>query len=453
MAALTGFNSLMKGLIILVKVLAKDRTILQPTNRHGKVRRLLDNNKAEVVCKDPFTIRLLYKTKSKKTQKVKIYFDTGGKYQGFAIIANGKVINKGTIELRDGIPKLLKQRRQYRRGRRHRNKHYRQPRFDNRKKEKGWLPPSVRSKYKHILNWIDKLTKYLPDYELTVEVANFDIQKIKKPDIEGEEYQRGDKYGYENMKQYLIFRQDNKCQLCGKTKENDSWNLHHIISRKDGGTDTPDNLALLHSKCHKKLHSNNLDKELKKKVENLISNGGKNFKYTTFMNIIKNKLYNDLKNKYNDKVNFTYGYITHINRRNLDLSKTHYNDAIAMNKKPVENYVDSIYIKQVRKKKRSLHEAIPRAGRGNKINRNQKRNSKNTKQIFKNNKLWSLWDKVYISKLETSGFISGFTGKWIYVQDINGEYLQLPSKSYKQINPDSVKLICRNNNWIRKQIS
>jgi N6-L-threonylcarbamoyladenine synthase len=117
-----------------------------------------------------------------------------------------------------------------------------------------------------------------------------------------------------------------------------------------------------------------------------------------------------------------------------------------MNKKSIENYVDSIYIKQVRKKKRSLHEAIPRAGRGNKINCNQKRNSKNTKQIFKNNKLWSLWDKVYISKLETSGFISGFTGKWIYVQDINGEYLQLPSKSYKQINSDNIKLICRNNN-------
>lgn len=440
-------------MIILVKVIARDGTPLQPTNRHGKVRRLLDNNKAEVVCKDPFTIRLLYEVESKRTQKVKIYFDTGGKYQGFAIIANGKVIHKGTIELRDGIPELLKQRRQYRRGRRYRNKRYRQPRFDNRKRDKGWLPPSVRSKYKHILNWIDKLTKYLPDYELTVEIANFDIHKLKNPEIEGEKYQQGDKYGYENVKQYLIFRENNKCQLCGEPKGKDSWNIHHIVPKKDGGTDTPDNLALVHSECHEKLHNNDLDHELQQNANKLLENiNSNNFKYTTFMNIIKNKFYNDLSEKYGDKVNFTYGYITNINRRNLDLSKTHYNDAIAMHKESAENYITPMYIKQVRKKKRSLHEAIPRAGRVDKVNRNQKRRPKNTKSVTKNDKQWTLWDKVYISELETSGFISGFTGKWIYVQDIDGEYLQLPSKTYKQINADIVKLVCRNNNWIRKQI-
>ena len=222
----------MKGWIMLVRVVAKDGKTLQPTNRHGKVRRLLDNNMAEVICKDPFTIRLLYEVDFRKTQQVKIYFDTGGKYQGFAIIVNGKVIHKGTIELRDGVSDLLRQRRQYRRGRRYRNKRYRPPRFNNRKRKKGWLPPSVISKYKHILNWINKLTKYLPDYELTVEIANFDIHKIKNPEIEGEEYQKGDKYGYENVKQYLIFREDARCQLCSKFKGDDTWNVHHIVPKK-----------------------------------------------------------------------------------------------------------------------------------------------------------------------------------------------------------------------------
>ena len=66
---LNGFYFLMKGLIILVKVLAKDGTPLQPTNRHGKVRRLLDNNRAEVAGKDPFTIRLLYEVESKKLKQ------------------------------------------------------------------------------------------------------------------------------------------------------------------------------------------------------------------------------------------------------------------------------------------------------------------------------------------------------------------------------------------------
>ena len=438
---------------MMVRVIAKDGTVLQPTNRHGKVRRLLDNNKAEVVCKSPFTIRLLYKT-TKKTQKVKVYFDTGGKYQGFAIISNGKVIQKGTIELRDGIPELLKQRRSYRRGRRHRNKRYRPARFNNRKRKKGWLPPSVRSKYRHIINWIDKLTNYLPKYNLTVEIAKFDIQKLKNPNIEGKEYQQGSLYQYENTKQYLIFRESNKCQLCGKKKGKDSWNLHHLHRSKDCGTNNPNNLALLHSKCHDELHSNSLDDKLKENAKKLAKQKAnvKQFRYTTFMNIIKNKLYNNLKNKYNDKVNFTYGYITNINRRKLKLEKTHYNDCLAMYKDKVEDNVNPLYIKQVRKKKRSLHDAIPRAGRGDKVNTTQKRSSKNTKEVIKNNKKWSLWDKVYISELNTTGFISGFTGKWIYIQDIDGNYLKLPKKSYKQINPDNVRLVTRNNNWIRKEI-
>ena len=444
----------MKGWIMLVRVVAKDGKTLQPTNRHGKVRRLLDNNMAEVICKDPFTIRLLYEVDFRKTQQVKIYFDTGGKYQGFAIIVNGKVIHKGTIELRDGVSDLLRQRRQYRRGRRYRNKRYRPPRFNNRKRKKGWLPPSVISKYKHILNWINKLTKYLPDYELTVEIANFDIHKIKNPEIEGEEYQKGDKYGYENVKQYLIFREDARCQLCSKFKGDDTWNVHHIVPKKNGGTDTPDNLALLHSKCHKKIHNNDLDNKLHQNVDKLLENrNSSTFKYTTFMNIIKNKLYSDLSKKYGDKVNFTYGHITNVNRRELGLSKTHYNDAIAMHQESVEDYITPIYIKQVRKKKRSLHEAIPRAGRGDKINHNQKRRPKNTKEIIKNGKKWALWDKVYISKIGKTGFISGFTGKWVYIQDIDGKYLQLTTKTYKQINPDNLKLKCRNNNWVKKQVA
>jgi len=48
------------------------------------------------------------------------------------------------------------------------------------------------------------------------------------------------------------------------------------------------------------------------------------------------------------------------------------------------------------------------------------------------------------------GFISEFTGKWVYVQDIDGNYLQLSDK-YKQINPSELVLICRNNNYITQQ--
>lgn len=110
-------------------------------------------------------------------------------------------------------------------------------------------------------------------------------------------------------------------------------------------------------------------------------------------------------------------------------------------------YSDNIYyIKQVRKKKRSLHEEIPRKGR-KEPNRKAKRNSKNTKEIIVKEKKWCLWDKVYIPEINKIGFISGFTGNWVYVQDIQGNYLQTTSK-YKQISTEKIRLVYRNNNWI-----
>ncbi len=76
-----------------------------------------------------------------------------------------------------------------------------------------------------------------------------------------------------------------------------------------------------------------------------------------------------------------------------------------------------------------------------------KRNSKNTKEIIVKEKKWCLWDKVYILEINKIGFISGFTGNWVYVQDIQGNYLQTTPK-YKQVSTDKIDLLCRNNNWI-----
>jgi N6-L-threonylcarbamoyladenine synthase len=56
-----------------------------------------------------------------------------------------------------------------------------------------------------------------------------------------------------------------------------------------------------------------------------------------------------------------------------------------------------------------------------------------------------LWDKI---KVEGQiGFITGFTGNMVYVQDIEGNYIQVSTK-YKQISLNDVKLVSRNNNWI-----
>ncbi|MGG0237330.1 hypothetical protein [Bacillus rhizoplanae] len=51
------------------------------------------------------------------------------------------------------------------------------------------------------------------------------------------------------------------------------------------------------------------------------------------------------------------------------------------------------------------------------------------------------------------GFVIGFTGKMVYVQEIHGQYIQNPSKSYKQINISDIECIHHNNNWLFLQVS
>ncbi len=112
--------------------------------------------------------------------------------------------------------------------------------------------------------------------------------------------------------------------------------------------------------------------------------------------------------------------------------------------KLLRNFFRYFKIRQVRKKKRSLHEAVARKGRKG-ANTAAKRNKKNTKQIQHKGLSWCLWDKI---KVEGQiGFITGFTGNMVYVQDIEGNYIQVSTK-YKQISLNDMELVSRNNNWI-----
>ena len=57
---------------------------LMPTTER-KARILLKQKKAEIFCKNPFTIRLLYQTGG-TTQHVTLGVDTGSQHLGFAVV-------------------------------------------------------------------------------------------------------------------------------------------------------------------------------------------------------------------------------------------------------------------------------------------------------------------------------------------------------------------------------
>jgi len=130
---------------------------LMPTTP-AKARHLLEQSKAKVVRRKPFIIQLKYATGETKQQ---ITLGIRGAYKtvGISAITDKRELLSGEVNLRTNIPKLLKQRRNYRRTRRGRLWH-RQPRFNNRSKPKGWLAPSIQHKLDSHIRIVDKSKNY-----------------------------------------------------------------------------------------------------------------------------------------------------------------------------------------------------------------------------------------------------------------------------------------------------
>lgn len=133
---------------MLVYVLKQNGQPFMPTERFGKVRRLLKAKKARVVRREPFTIKLLYEPKTDVVQECYCGVDTGSKHIGVAVVSNDKVLYQSQTELRSDIKRKMDARRQARRFRRFRKTRYRKPRFLNRgnSTRSDRLPPSVKHK-------------------------------------------------------------------------------------------------------------------------------------------------------------------------------------------------------------------------------------------------------------------------------------------------------------------
>jgi 5-methylcytosine-specific restriction endonuclease McrA len=54
---------------------------------------------------------------------------------------------------------------------------------------------------------------------------------------------------------FLARKQGGRCGMCGKFLPVAAGDPHHIRRRSQGGTDTVDNLVLLHRECHRWVHT------------------------------------------------------------------------------------------------------------------------------------------------------------------------------------------------------
>ena len=400
----------------MVYVINKQGQALMPTERFGKVRRLLKNSLAHVVCRIPFTIQLDYDT-TDYTQPVSLGVDAGSKHIGISATTSEKELYAADVELRNDIVDKLSTRRELRRTRRSRLR-YRKARFNNRvsSKRKGWLAPSVENKIQTHLTVVEKIHKFLPITNIVVEIASFDIQKINNPIISGSEYQQGEQLDFFNVREYVLFRDNHICQHCkGKSKDK-VLNVHHIESRKAGG-DSPNNLITLCETYHKAYHRGEFELNVKR---------GKSFRDSAFMGIMRWSFYDRLKNIY-PNVSMTFGYITKNTRITNNLPKDHYVDARCISGNPTAKPLGYyFYQKKVRCQNRQIHKANFLKGGRKKLNQ--------APFLVKGFRLFDLVeyqkDLYYIFGRRDSGFfdIRKLDGTKVNKGSINCKYLRLVDK-------------------------
>ena len=342
---------------VFVYVLNQRGKPLMPTGPK-KARILVRQGKARVVQRTPFAIQLTQAT-GETIQPVSLGIDAGTQHIGLSATTAKTALYEAEVLLRHDIQDLLASRRALRRTRRNRKTRYRPPRFLNRKNRVGKLPPSVQNKVDVHVKVVQRVCRLLPISSITVETAQFDIQKIQNPGIQGVEYQQGPQEGFWNAKEYCLFRDHHVCQHCyGKSKDK-ILNVHHIESRKTGG-DSPDNLITLCETCHKTIHLEDLTR--------LFKRARKSFRDAGQMTTMRKFVLAAIRTVHPD-VHETFGYVTKWIRIANGLGKSHVVDARCCSGNPTAASSVPFLIKQVRGQNRQLHKVNTLKGGVRKANK------------------------------------------------------------------------------------
>jgi len=329
---------------------------LMPTRRAGKVRHLLEDGKAAVVCRTPFTIRLQYEVPG-HVQKVTLGVDAGSKTAGLSAVTASEELFKAELTLRDDIVEKISTRREARRGRRSRRSRYRAQRSMNRRSSKkpGWLAPSVRQKVDSHLRAVGLVCRLLPVAGIIVEVGQFDIQWLKDPSLTGTDYQHGPQFGFWNLREYVLSRDGHECAHCHGKSKDPVLNVHHLESRKTGG-DSPDNLITLCETCHKAYHRGEIVLDVRRQSSS--------FRDAAFMNVLRRSIHDRLREAYPQmRVRLTYGYVTKRRRIESGIVKTHCSDAFCIAGNMGASRCDTLVLGRcVPRHSRSMHVYVPSKG-------------------------------------------------------------------------------------------
>jgi len=307
-----------------VFVVSQEGKPLMPTTPR-RARIFLRAKRARMVLRSPFTIQLRDLTTS-YTQPVTVGVDTGSKTVGIAATANQEILLQAEVQLRTDISEKLTQRRTYRRARRARKTRYRAPRWANRRRPVGWLPPSVSSKLAATLKALHFAASLLPVRQVNVEIASFDLQKMRDPEITGISYQQGSLLGYQ-VREYVLEKWHRTCVYCGKKET--VLQIEHLVPKSRGGSDRVDNLTLACQPCNQRKGKQTASEFGFPQIQ---AQALLPLRDAAHVSALKTRLVAQLQQQLGKaQVQVRYGYQTKYQRiQVLDLPKSHTNDAVAI---------------------------------------------------------------------------------------------------------------------------
>ena len=320
-----------------VFVLDTGRKPLDPVHS-GYARRLLKLGEAAVLRRYPFTIILKRRVETAPSP-LRLKCDPGSQQSGMALVndATGEVVFAAEIEHRGQfVKKRLDSRRAVRRSRRQRKTRYRKPRFLNRTRPKGWLPPSLESRVENILTWTLRFMRLCPIQALSQELVKFDMQKMEQPEIAGVQYQQGTLAGYE-LREYLLEKWKRKCAYCGSTKV--PLQVEHIVPRANGGTDRASNLTVACEPCNTAKGKLPVEVFLKNRpnvLKKIQDQAKAPLKDAAAVNATRWKLFGRLK-ELGLPLEVGSGGLTKFNRTQRNLPKRHWLDAACVGNSTPEN--------------------------------------------------------------------------------------------------------------------
>jgi 5-methylcytosine-specific restriction endonuclease McrA len=303
----------------------------QPLNpvRPGRARKLLTLGQAAVYRRYPFTIILRQAVSHPVLVPLRLKIDPGARTTGLALVndATGEVVWAAELEHRGcAIKRSLDECRAVRRSRRSRHTRYRAPRWANRRRKAGWLPPSLASRIANVLTWVARLARLCPLGAVSLELVKFNTQAMQQPEIAGVAYQQGELMGYE-LREYLLEKWQRQCAYCQKSQV--PLQVEHIVPRAKGGTDRASNLTLACEACNDAKGKQDVRDFLKSKPEVLsrvLAQAKAPLRDAASVNSSRWALFARLK-ALGLPVETGSGGLTKYNRSQRTLPKTHWLDA------------------------------------------------------------------------------------------------------------------------------